>query len=221
MSLVETAPNVAAAETETSPEESRTRLWTREEFYKMAEMGFFQGQKAELIEGEIIVVSSPQSFEHSASIHRIFKRLSAIFEPERWVRAQFPMVLEPRSEPEPDVSVAPKPFEAYEDHPTEALLAVEVSQTTLKYDKTLKASLYASRAIPEYWIVNLVKRQLEVRREPMEDADEPSGWRYALLRVLGENDSVEPLAAPGQKIAVRDLLPLAKQQANPSQEAAV
>jgi Uma2 family endonuclease len=189
------------------------RLWTRREFYAMAEAGFFRGQKAELI-GGIVMVSSPQSAKHANTLLRTYRLLEKILGEKYCVRPQFPMAFEADAEPEPDISVVEGNIDDFDnEHPTQALLVVEISRSTLKYDQTEKASLYASRGVSEYWIVNLIKRRLEVRRGPIVDADEPWGWTYSSLRLVGENDSVEPLAAPGKAILVRDLLPPAPPRA--------
>src|SRR5262249_23775846 len=103
--------------------------------------------------------------------------------------------------------VAGAPRDYRDAHPATAVLIVEVAETSLRYDRTQKASLYARSDIAEYWIVNLPDRQLEVYRDPQPDAAQPFGFGYASVRILGEQDRVSPLAAPGVAIAVADLLP--------------
>jgi hypothetical protein len=82
-----------------------------------------------------------------------------------------------------------------------------VSDSTLHDDRNRKANLYAINSILDYWIVNLVDRQLEVRRDPIADASEAFGYRYALLAILTPGQSVSPLALPTGTVAVADLLP--------------
>ena len=82
-----------------------------------------------------------------------------------------------------------------------------MSETTLAYDCGRKASLYASAGIGDYWVLNLVHRVLEVRRNPVTDAAQPFGFRYADVTTLGPADFATPLAAPQARIAVLDLLP--------------
>jgi Uma2 family endonuclease len=187
--------------------EPTTRRWTKAEYYRMADLGFFQDQRAELIEGEVVVLS-PQKFLHGATTDRITEVLRTDFGTAHWVRMQLPLDLGPISEPEPDVSVVRGRREDYTDHPLarDALLVVEVSDTTLAYDRGAKPSLYAKVGIADYWIADLVHRQLEVRRNPVADPAQPHGWRYADVDVLGPSQAVVPHSLPGVRIAVSDLL---------------
>jgi Uma2 family endonuclease len=124
-----------------------------------------------------------------------------------WVRMQLPIDFGVHSEPEPDVSVVPGRRKDYSDaHPKTALLIVEVSRATLAFDRGKKASLYARQGIADYWIINLVDGQLEIRRDPRPDPTQPHGFGYASLTVLQRGDHVSPLNAPGVRIAVEDLL---------------
>ncbi|BDI30104.1 hypothetical protein CCAX7_21550 [Capsulimonas corticalis] len=180
------------------------RLWTRANYYKASETGVFAPEeRLELIEG-IIFVKTPQSSPHSTSVRATTEALADAFGDGYEVRAQLPLALSDRSEPEPDVLVAPGSWRTYEDHhpgASETLLVVEVSDSTLHYDRTRKASLYAAAGIGEYWIVNLVERTLEVRRAP-----EP-GLGYREVIILSDGDVCTPLSAPNASILVRDLLP--------------
>jgi Uma2 family endonuclease len=97
--------------------------------------------------------------------------------------------------------------EDYSDHPTTAVLIVELSESTLAYDRSRKASLYARAGIADYWIVNLVNNQLEVRRDPRPDPSQPYGHGYANVAILVPPAVVNPLAAPQVSLAVADLLP--------------
>jgi Uma2 family endonuclease len=110
--------------------------------------------------------------------------------------------------PDPDVSVIiGSPRGAGRTIPTTALLVVEVSDSTLGLDRSHKAPLYAAGGIRDYWIVNLVQRQLEVYRDPVPDRTALFGSRYASRTILDPVDVVSPLAAPQAQIRVADLLP--------------
>jgi Uma2 family endonuclease len=185
--------------------EPTRRLWTRDEYYRMGEMGLFLGQRVELIEGEIMVFS-PQNWPHTSTVARVGEVLQRVLGAGFWVRMQFPLNLS-TSDPEPDLSVVAGRLEDYSDHPTTAVLIVEVSETTLHFDRTRKASLYARAGIADYWIVNLVNNQLEVRRDPRPDPTQPYGHGYASLTTLVPPATVSPLAAPQVSLAVTDLLP--------------
>lgn len=183
-----------------------SRRWTKDEFYRLGECGFFAGQRAELIEGEIMV-QSPQKAEHFTAIKRVARILESHFGTGFDVRAQGPLALGQHTEPEPDVAIVTGQSEDYQKaHPQSALLVVEVSETTLVYDQTDKASLYAAAGIADYWIVNLVADQLEVYRCPAPDPDQPYGARYSSVTVYSRGATVSPLAKPGTPVAVTDLL---------------
>jgi hypothetical protein len=117
--------------------------------------------------------------------------------------------LTPYSVPDPDLAVIPgnPRANATLTNPTTALLIVEVSETTLSFDRHAKSSLYAKGGIADYWILNLVHRQLEVRRNPVADSSQRYGFGYADETILGPANFVTPLAAPHGRIAVGDLLP--------------
>jgi Uma2 family endonuclease len=181
------------------------RRWTRDEYYHMGDLGWFRGQRVELIEGEIMVLS-PQNWPHASTVARVEEVLRQALGTGFWVRTQLPMLFG-ASEPEPDVSVVPGRNQDYSDHPSTAVLIVEVSDSNLTYDRTRKASLYARAGIGDYWIVNLVNNQLEVYRDPRPDATQPYGHGYGNTTTLVPPATVSPLAAPPVALAVAHLLP--------------
>jgi Uma2 family endonuclease len=184
------------------------RRWTREEYYRMGEAGFFEDQRVELIEGEIVQMA-PQKDVHAVAIGLAARALAKAFGPQFWIRQQLPVRIGTTSEPEPDLSVVAGEPRDYlgSDHPDTALLLIEVSDTTLAFDRGRKASLYASAGFTDYWIVNLIQRRIEVYRDPVTDPAAPSGYRYRTVTVHESSGSIPPLAAPSTPIAVADLLP--------------
>jgi Uma2 family endonuclease len=199
-------PQVKIEGTPNHPTDPRPRTWTREEYYRLAEEGLFLGEKVELIGGEIVTLN-PQRFVHAACVDQISDLLRGLFDDRYWVRMQLPLQCAGTSEPEPDVSVVPGSRRDYSDHPTSAVLVVEVSHTTLEYDRTQKASLYAATGIPEYWIVNLSERVLERMTQPGKDAAQPFGHRYADVRRLAPEETTAPLECPDHLITVAELFP--------------
>lgn len=174
--------------------------WTREQYYRMGELGWFEGKRVELLEGEIVEMS-PIGSRHATSVALVQAVLQRIFFTDCHVRAQVPVSITESSDPEPDVAVVSGNIRDYiEAHPTTALLVVEVSDATLSIDRTRKTLMYARAGIAEYWIVNLKARQLEVRREPTKRG-------YSSTRTLKESETVTPLSAPDAQIKVADLLP--------------
>jgi Uma2 family endonuclease len=124
------------------------------------------------------------------------------------LRVQLPLALDPDSAPEPDLAIVAGSVRAYRvTHPTSASLVVEVADSSLAFDRSWKASIYARAGIADYWIVNLVDRLLEVYRDPAADSATPLGYAYRQRLSFGPNDRVAPLAFPDVTIAVSDLLP--------------
>ncbi len=184
------------------------RRWTRVEYEELVEKGVFEpGERVELIDG-LLLVSEPQSSSHYTAVRLVEVALTRALGPVWEVRAQGPIALDDASEPEPDVAVVRGGPRDYADaHPADPVLVVEVALSSLDFDRERKASLYARAGRPEYWIVNLVDRVLEVRREPAPSSSAPYGWDYRVVEVLGPEQRVRPLAAPAAGIAVADLLP--------------
>ena len=194
------------------PREPTAKRWTREEYYQLGELGWFQDERVELIDGEIITLP-PQSFGHYWCIDQLFHLLSEVFPRSAgyWVRSQGPIHASRFSEPEPDIAVVRGSREQFEDHPTTAVLMVEVSRSSITYDRRTKASLYASIGVPDYWVLDVEGRVLEVRRQPVEDTSQRFGWRYQELLTIDTTGSVAPLAKPTVSLAVADMLPPVKQ----------
>ena len=105
------------------------------------------------------------------------------------------------------LNLAPHRRDYRNAHPIRPVLVVEVAETSLRFDRTRKGSLYARAGIPDYWILNLVDRVLEIYREPARARSAPFGWRYAERQILGPSDAAIPLAAASAVIPVADLLP--------------
>ena len=188
--------------------DSRQRRWTRVEYDRLIDAGVFQpGEPIELL-GGLLVVAEPQGDAHFTAIRLAEDALRAAFGRGWEVRAQGPLALDADSEPEPDVAVVPGNVRDYRDgHPTHAVLVVEVAESSLRTDREDKGSLYARAGIADYWIVNLIDRVVEMFREPVLDPAETFGWRYQSVTRVDSETSVSPLAIPGYRIPVADLLP--------------
>ena len=181
--------------------------FTREQYYRLADLGYFQGRRVERIRGEIVEMSAV-NWPHTITKKGISRALHATFEATDlgWVNEQSALTL-PDSDPEPDLAVYRGTETDYTDHPTAAdtLLVVEVSDTSLFYDTTTKAELYAEQGIVEYWVADVNAKQLLVFRDP---APIPAGGHsYRTTLTLGVGDTVVPLNAPGHTLRVADLLP--------------
>jgi Uma2 family endonuclease len=176
-------------------------LWTVEEYHRMGEVGLLDADtRVELIEGEIVEMA-PIGDAHAATSNRL-NRLLVLAVGERGIVAVGnPVRLSQRSEPQPDFSVL-RPRADYQTkgpRPEDVMLAVEVSDTTLRRDRRVKLALYARAGIPEFWIVNLEVREVEIYRSP-------GGDSYASVERKGPGDVVTMEALPGVTIAISRIL---------------
>ncbi|MBW3624651.1 MAG: Uma2 family endonuclease [Armatimonadetes bacterium] len=175
-----------------------------------AEAGIFKSsERLELINGEVYEQVSPQSSLHAWSILISAEVLRRTFGPGYMVREEKPILISDESEPEPDIAVVKGSPGDFQDHPRPESLALvmEVSESSLAVDTRFKSSLYASEGIPDYWVLNLKQRNLEVRREPYPNPEAPFGYSYKQIHIYTESDRVTPLFAPEGEIQVKDLLP--------------
>ena len=182
------------------------RLFHRGEYYNLTHFDILgPEERTELIYGRIITRMSPMSRPHSLSIINTADALQDAFGGQAAVEQQMPLHVGRGLEPEPDVMVLRGRSEDYTDAPSPSniLLLVEVSLSTLDYDRNTKSKMYAENGIPEYWIVNLRSRTLEVHRQPEVNF-------YVSLRVYDETEAVAPLAAPDALVRVADLLPMVR-----------
>jgi len=182
--------------------------FTRREYARLTDHGFLdEDDPIELVDG-LLLVKEPQSSPHRTAVLLAAKALEQAFGGGWFVQTQSPIILGDRSEPEPDVSVIPgAPRDHVDAHPRRPALVVEVAQSGLDLARGRKAAAYARGGIADYWIVNLVDRVLEVRREPARPGPALPRWSYVAVATLAAAATVSPLAAPSARIPVADLLP--------------
>lgn len=180
--------------------------WTRTEYERLVDLGLFHGDPVELIGGQL-VVAEPQGSYHATAVGVVDDALRAALPPGWIVRAQMPVALDDESVPEPDLAVVAGGRADYRHaHPARPALAVEVADSSLTFDREHKGSLYARAGVPDYWIVNLVDRALEIYRDPGPDPSAAYGWRYRSVEILSPPGVAVPLALPSTRLAVADLL---------------
>ena len=147
------------------------RLFTGDEYHRMGEVGILtEDDRVELIEGELVAMA-PIGSEHIAASNSLNRLLVLAVGDHGIVSVGNPVRLNRHSEPQPDFSVL-KPRDDYRKmlpRPEDTLLAVEVANTSLDYDRKVKLALYARSGIPEVWIVNLAANEVEVYRSPVAD----------------------------------------------------
>jgi Uma2 family endonuclease len=184
------------------------RRWSRAEYHAMAEAGIFGVyEHVELIEGAIVVVS-PKSVSHTFTTNLIYEEMRRIYGGHDCVaRKEDPIVLDDGSEPEPDVAVArgsAKTYKTRQPGPADLLLIAEVSLATVRGDRAQKGRVYARAGVPEYWLVNLPERRIEVYRDPGLIGGE---FGYRSITLLTEDQTISPIDVPDAAIPVRELLP--------------
>jgi Uma2 family endonuclease len=180
------------------------KLFTRDEYYAMAEAGILKPEdRVELIEGEIYYMT-PIGNPHAGCVNRLVRWFSVLTAADRAVLSpQNPVNLTDISEPQPDVTLLRPREDFYGDgHPTPAdvLLLVEVADSSIGFDRHTKIPLYARCGIPEAWLVDINKQILEVHRNPT-----PSGYRS--IQSFRRGDRIAPQAFPDFEIAVESILP--------------
>lgn len=171
----------------------------RAEYDRLVELGAFDHEKIELLEG-VLVAMSPQGARHAVFIQNLTMELAATMRGRAKVRVQMPIVASDTSEPEPDLALVP--IDDLIAHPRAAYLLVEVAETSVQYDLETKARIYAKAGFPELWVIDLVARRAHVHRAP----DSIRG-RYADLTVHDFEAALAIEAFPSVTIVPASLLP--------------
>jgi len=186
---------------------SSLHRWSRHEYGQMIDHGLLDEDDAiELLDG-LLLVKEPQHSPHRTAVLLVAKALERAFGEGWFVQTQSPIILDDRSEPEPDACVVRgSPRDYAHAHPTRPALVVEVAQSRLRLARGRKARAYARAGIADYWILNLGGRVLEAYREPARPDPTRRKWGYSTIETLGADSTVTPLAAPAATIRVADLL---------------
>ncbi len=184
----------------------RNLRWTVAQFHYLGDLGVFEGRRAKLIDG-VLIEEGPMIPPHRYALELTAEALRLAFGSGWRVCVQLPLVLGQATDPVPDVALVAGSARGANAHPTTAALVIEVADTSLAYDTTTKAELYATAGVPDYWVLDVEHRELIVFRDPV---SLPGGlWAtvYRTRLTFGTADRVSPLAAPGASITVSDLLP--------------
>jgi Uma2 family endonuclease len=164
----------------------RVRPLRRVEYERLVAEGAFDDERVELLSG-VIVEMSPQDPRHAFAVERLTALLVPLARGKASLRPQLSFVASDDSVPEPDLALVPV-ADYSAAHPMSAFLVIEVASSSLRKDRSIKAEVYARAGVPEYWVVDLAGRCVEVRTEPVGDV-------YTKLVT----------AHPGDKLAVRCL----------------
>jgi len=188
------------------PESNTRRLFTVDEWYRMAEVGILRpDERAELIRG-VVMKWHPIGPRHGASVdhaNRVFVRCTG---DNAIVRVQGVTVLDKYSAPIPDLVVLRPRADFYAKKnpgPADVLLIIEVADSSLEYDTTVKVALYAIMGIPEYWVADLQNNRVICYSDPIKDKD-----AYHSVHEFRHGEIITPKLVPACRLDVEVLLPL-------------
>lgn len=178
------------------------RKFTVDEYHNFIEHGVFKPEeRLELWEGEFITMS-PIGKRHASSVDFLVEWLVEISQRRFIVRSQSPIVLDDLSEPQPDVCILQRREDFYRNTSATAndvLLAIEVADTTVKYDRDIKFPRYAANGIKEAWLIDLENNRVEIHSEPTENG-------YSLVKILHHGQTAESTILQEIKISVEEIL---------------
>lgn len=167
----------------------------------MSEQGILDDARLELIEGEIID-RGKIGRRHAAFVRRFIRLLSSQIEAsEALLDAQNPIALSPDSQPQPDLTLLSPRDDDYEERhpfPEDVLLLIEIADTTLESDRTIKMPLYGRGGVRESWLVDINAGQIIAYRQPS-----PEGYR--LMQIYTLEDAIAPGLLPNITVELREL----------------
>ena len=166
----------------------------RAEYDRLIELGAFENEHIELLEG-MLVPMSPQGHPHAAAIELLNELLVMALRGRASVRVQLPFVASDISEPEPDLAVVPRDRQR-KDHPSQAHLLIEIADSERPRQRERKLRIYARTGVPELWMINLPTRTVTVYRKPSGDGflEVAQHGREATLYIAAFPDIAVPLA---------------------------
>jgi Uma2 family endonuclease len=172
-----------------------------DDYHKMGEAGIFgHDDRVELIEGRLIDMA-PIGSDHAGKVIQLNAMLNRIFSRLALVSPQNPIRLSEHSEPQPDFAILRLRDDFYRTshpQPQDVLLVIEVSDTSVRYDREMKIPLYARYGIPEVWLLDLPNTQLEIYRQPKTE-----GYGEVLHPTNAED--VAPALLPDGVLSIADL----------------
>jgi Uma2 family endonuclease len=171
-----------------------TRPLSRKEYDRMVELDFFdEDERIELLRGAIVVMDG-QGWHHAAVTAWLTARFVRALDDTYEVRPRLPFAASDWSQPLPDLAIARRDY-TLRQHPSELFLVIEVSDSSLRKDRGLKAAIYAEANVPEYWIIDLQAMAVEVHTRPVGD-------RYEHVETFHDGAVLRPTPLPGVEIEV-------------------
>ena len=178
--------------------------WSKSLYHEMADSGWFRDKRVQLIEGEIIEMA-PMGTQHWVVVNTTYRTLLPRFPLDRFtISIQCPIDLGLDSEPEPDIAVIkgiPTDFANALPTANSIQLVIEVSDSSLVFDRERKARIYAAAGIVEYWVMDISARTVEVYRAPI-----AAESRYGKVTIYRGDESITTAAGDGKPIPVSDLM---------------
>jgi Uma2 family endonuclease len=173
--------------------------WTTAEVERMAAAGFFsEYDQFELLGGEIVPMMAPAGRRHETIRIELAHRMTRLAREGIMVAQEPQFNLSPETFVKPDILVHPHAIKTYDLQGSDALLVVEVAETSLSYDLKTKLPLYASHGVREYWVINAVTRMTVVHRQP-------TGSVYDVIEELPPNARLIPSLAPELSVSLNEL----------------
>ena len=176
----------------------RIRPLKREEYDHLVAAGSFEDEQVELLFG-VVVEMAPIGPDHNESVNRLDRILGRLLGDRACVRSQLSFAASDISEPQPDVFVVAN-GDYWREHPRKALLVIEVASSSLRSDRGIKSLLYATSDVDEYWIVDLERGTIEVRRDRVDG-------NWTSVQTFRRGERVAMLAFPDVAIDVAEVVP--------------
>jgi Uma2 family endonuclease len=175
---------------DTKTHEITRRRFTVHDYHRMGEAGILhEDDRVELIEGEIVEMAAIGT-RHFTCVNGLTRLLVRGVGDAAIVSVQNPVRLDEHTEPQPDLAVLQtRDYRESLPRPEDVLLLIEVSDTTLSYDRNVKLPLYARAGIPEVWIVDLAG-------ETVEHYTGPSGDSYRHVERVRRGEEIRSAALP-------------------------
>lgn len=183
----------------------RPKHWTKEQYRRLENVPRAKDEpRFYLFRGELIEMSGMNQ-PHAWSVSKCTRWAVKSFDPRFIIRPQLPFDVPGDSMPEPDVAIVAPEEDARPTHPQSAALVIEIAESSLQDDRAMAAE-YASAGVPQYWILDVKRRVLEIRTQIIDEPQSPTGKNYGNVRTLSENEIAETFD-PAISVAVKELLP--------------
>ncbi|MEX2534438.1 MAG: Uma2 family endonuclease [Trueperaceae bacterium] len=183
------------------PLELSKRTFSIDEYHKMGDSGLFADERVELVEGEVIAMA-PKGSRHAGCVTRLNRVFTTNINDSFLVRVQDPLRLSDRTELEPDIAVVHSRPDFYASaHPSakDALLVIEVAESSLTYDRDVKMLLYARAGVQEAWLVDLTWQQIIIQSSPSDEG-------YEVVKNHGRGTVINPPSLPQLQLTADDVL---------------